>query len=61
MGIAPPLVTDKDVLSIWEKMRQARIKLAKSPAIYCGVIDEDQQRENAFRQGIRAELDAQVV
>jgi len=36
MGMAPPLVTDKDVLPKWEKMRkrQTRIKMVKVPAIY---------------------------
>jgi hypothetical protein len=35
-GMAPSLVSDRDVLLIWERMRnrQARIKKVRSPPIY---------------------------
>jgi len=35
-GMAPSLVSDKDVLSVWERMRkrQARIKNVRSPPIH---------------------------
>jgi len=35
-GMAPSLVSDKDVLRIWDRMRkrEARIKEVRSPSIY---------------------------
>jgi hypothetical protein len=58
MGMALPLVTNKDVLPIWEKMRtrQARIKLAKAQAFCVG--QTVRFSKEVFRQGARAELDS---
>jgi hypothetical protein len=57
--MALSVVSDKDVLRIWKTMtkRQARIRKEFSTHILCGADGENQQRKDANRQRVRAELD----
>lgn len=60
IGMAPSLVSDKDVLRIWKRMRkrEAKIKSQRSTHLPCGTDGKDQKGEDAIREGIRSELNA---
>jgi hypothetical protein len=57
--MAPSLVGDKEMLSIWERSRKrlARLKRGKGP----GYNIADHQREEEISEGVRAELDFRRV